>query len=190
MMKRAHKLPCTEDIIFVDTTSSCDAESHAVTFLLAPCSAGAVPVGIIISRGQGEEAYTQGFTLLRECLHQSGFNLSGSPKLFLTDNSEAEIKALKKTWPQSNNLLCIFHVGQAVWRWLWDGKNAIPKEHRRQLMSLFQSILYAFNEEAATAAYLNATGYVGTFLPTYLSWNTYISKYWAFKELWCLAFRD
>ncbi|CAL1289482.1 unnamed protein product, partial [Larinioides sclopetarius] len=59
-MKRAHSLKTSEEIIFVDSTSSCDAENHTITFMLTPCSAGAVPVGIFITKGQTEESYKQG----------------------------------------------------------------------------------------------------------------------------------
>jgi hypothetical protein len=33
----------------MDSTSSCHAENHAVTFILTPCAADAVPLGIIIT---------------------------------------------------------------------------------------------------------------------------------------------
>jgi len=60
----------------------------------------------------------------------------------MTYNSSAEINALHNSWPNSRHLLCIFHVFQAVWRWLWEAKNSIPKE-RKNLMQTFQKTLYA-----------------------------------------------
>lgn len=51
MMKRAHMLRTSSDIVFVDTTSACDPQNHAITFMLAPCAAGAVPLAIIITKG-------------------------------------------------------------------------------------------------------------------------------------------
>jgi len=44
-------LRTSSDIIFVDTTSACDPQNHAITFMLAPCAAGAVPLAIIITKG-------------------------------------------------------------------------------------------------------------------------------------------
>ncbi|CAL1286320.1 unnamed protein product [Larinioides sclopetarius] len=67
IMKRAHSLKTSEEIIFVDSTSSCDAENHTITFMLTPCSAGAVPVGIFITKGQTEESYKQGLNLMNVC---------------------------------------------------------------------------------------------------------------------------
>jgi len=44
-------LRTSSDIIFVDTTSACDPQNHAITFMLALCAAGAVPLAIIITKG-------------------------------------------------------------------------------------------------------------------------------------------
>lgn len=51
MMQRAHLLKTSRDIVFVDSTSACDPENHTITFILAPCAAGAVPLGVIITQG-------------------------------------------------------------------------------------------------------------------------------------------
>ena len=52
------------------------------------------------------------------------------PKLALTDDANAERNALKHTWPSMILLLCLFHVLQAVWGWLWKAAHHIPKFHR------------------------------------------------------------
>lgn len=80
----------------------------------------------IISAGQSEESYATAFRLLKKEF-PAVFNNKNHPKNFMTDNSAAEIEAIKSVWPESQNLLCIFHVLQAVWRWLWDAKNGINK---------------------------------------------------------------
>ncbi|GBM73947.1 hypothetical protein AVEN_29610-1 [Araneus ventricosus] len=165
--KRTHSLKTSEEIIFVDSTSSCDAENHAVTFVLTPCAAGAVPVGIFIAKGQTEESYKQVFNLLMDIMKESAFKGKAAPATFITDDSEAEINAMKKIWPSSSNFLCIFYVVQTVWRWLWDSKNGIPNDSRRQLMPYFQSILYAESPACAKEIYLNANGYIGSCIPTY-----------------------
>jgi len=65
-------------------------------------------------------------------LLDDSFGGNGYPQLFMTDCATAEINALEKTWLESKNLLCIFHVCQAVWRWCWDSKHQILKEDRIQ----------------------------------------------------------
>jgi len=140
-MKRVHDLPLSKDIVFVDSTSSCDPENHCITFLLTPCAAGAAPLGVIISKGQSEASYSSGFNLIKQNV-KNAFGGQGYPSLFLTDNSDAEINALKTVWPQSRSLLCIFHVLQSVWRWLWDSKNNIKKEDRTPMLNAFRKMIY------------------------------------------------
>ncbi|GBM66095.1 hypothetical protein AVEN_169767-1 [Araneus ventricosus] len=138
--------------------------------MLCPCSAGAVPLAVIITKGQTEDSYVKGFQLLNEAL-ENPFNNKGHPEIFMTDDSDAEIEALQNIWPASRNLLCIFHVAQAVWRWLWDSSHQIPKQHRNKLMLIFQHIMYPQTVEEAEEAYKNACGYIGVYLPTYENWN-------------------
>jgi len=65
-MKRAHDLPLSKKIVFVDSTSSCDPQNHCLTFLLTPCAVGAAPLGVIITQGQSEKAYKSGFSLIKD----------------------------------------------------------------------------------------------------------------------------
>jgi len=51
-MQRAHNLPYLKDIVFDDSTASCDAHNHSITFMLTPCVIGAVPLAVIITKGQ------------------------------------------------------------------------------------------------------------------------------------------
>jgi len=61
LMKRAHALQSAKDIVFVDTTGGCDSgEENAITFMMTICSAGAVPLAIIITRGQSEDEFRAG----------------------------------------------------------------------------------------------------------------------------------
>lgn len=178
-MSRAHKLQCSREICFVDSTSACDPEQHSITFVMTPCAAGAVPLGIIITKGQTSESYCAGFQLLLDIVSNS-FH----PKIFLTDNSEAEILALNKIFPNSLTLLCIFHVLQAVWRWLWDSKHGIPKEDRQNLMHSFRKILYSRTYQDAEKAFYDISS------TKYENWVKYVEGYWQFKEKWCLAWRS
>lgn len=179
-MARGHAARFSDEICFVDSTSACDSEQHSITFVMAPCAAGAVPLGVIITRGQTYKAYSKGFQLLQDII-SNNFH----PKIFLTDNSEAEISAIKSVFPHSITLLCIFHVLQAVWRWLWDSKHAIDKEHRQELMKNFRAILYSRTPVDAEQALLNCISSC-----KYENWIKYVQSQWNFKEKWCLAWRN
>ncbi|KAJ8964000.1 hypothetical protein NQ314_005212 [Rhamnusium bicolor] len=93
-MQRAHQLDYAKDIVFVDSTASCDASGHSVTFMLTPCAVGAVPLAILITKGQSEEDYKAGFILLKSTQNlQNSFSGQGYPKIFVMDDSDAEIKS-------------------------------------------------------------------------------------------------
>lgn len=184
LMKRAHNIKSAKDIVFVDSTSSCDTEQHTITFFLTPCPAGAAPLGIVITKGQSYESYKAGFQLFKDSLVDlPAFGNQSYPKIFMTDNSDAETKALKFVWPESENALCKFHINQAVWRWLCEGKNALVEE-RQQLMYSFQRIMHA-NLADVEKEYENALS-----ITENEKWISYLSSYWQFKEKWILAYRD
>lgn len=52
----------------------------------------------------------------------------------MTDNSRPEKDVLHDVWPSAKQLLCIFHVLQAEWRWLTSAQN-LAKEARHNLIS-------------------------------------------------------
>jgi len=102
----------------------------------------------------------------------------------MIDCATAEFNTLKKTWPESKNLLCIFHVCQAVWRWCWDSKHQIPKEDRIELMRSFQNIVYA-ESKILKEAFQKAMS-----SSKYENWSKYLQYYWETRKKWCLAWRD
>lgn len=178
IMKRARALAA--ELLFVDTTSSCDSEHHSVTFLHTPCAAGATPLGVLITQGQSTEVYTKAFRLF-----QSYQELD--PKIIITDNSAAETAAIREVWPNAIHLLCVFHILQAIWRWLWDSKNAIAANDRPVLMNGFKAILYNEDLLRIEESFIKCVEENGEKYP---QWKTYVTSYWQFKEKWCLAYRD
>ena len=81
-------------------------------------------------------------------LKDVAFNGKLQPECFITDNSEAERGALREVWPHSQLFLCVFHVLQAAWRWLWNSNNAIEKEHRKPLISVLKNLVYSKSKES------------------------------------------
>ncbi|GBN83516.1 hypothetical protein AVEN_266037-1 [Araneus ventricosus] len=120
IIKRAHNLKSSGEIVFVDSTSSCDTDNHSIAFMLCPCSAGAVVwFGLVeftgatagavslavITKGQTEHLYVKGFQLLNEALEKP-FNNKRHPEIFITVDSDAEIKCSAKC------LACIEELAQ------------------------------------------------------------------------------
>ncbi|XP_029348367.1 uncharacterized protein LOC115034941 [Acyrthosiphon pisum] len=191
LMQRAHKLPYSKDIVFSDSTASCDAHNHSITFMLTPCAVGAVPLAVIITKGQSMNDYKIGFELVKNCVGPDGFGGECFPKLFITDDSEAERQALQSVWPQSKQLLCRFHICQSVWRWLWGSENNIEKLDRPILYALFNKILTASSVEMAEVAYLNAIDSNNNVnVAKYPNWVNYVNLYWKRKEIWVLSYRN
>lgn len=84
IMLRAHNLPLAKDIVFVDSTGSCDPENHRITFILTPCAAGAAPLGVIITKRQSEKSiYLAGFQLIQKNV-ENAFGRQNGPTIFLT----------------------------------------------------------------------------------------------------------
>lgn len=86
--------------------------------------------------------------MVKEILGDSAFYGKGQPESFMTDNCDAERKALAVTWPTSQLFLCIFHILQQVWRWLLDSKHGINKTDRQEVMASVKSLVYAGSREA------------------------------------------
>lgn len=198
-MQRAHELEFFKDIVFADSTASCDAAGHSVTFILTPCAVGAVPLAVLITKGQSEEEYTAAFLLLKNNLKCS-FGGQQYPKVIITDDSYAERNALKFVWPQSKLFLCKFHVLQSMWRWVLEKKHNIEANDRRILYTNFRNILISEDVENANKFYSMC---IGKFLPQnedeesmvniiekYPQWVCYIESYWERKNEWCLVYRD
>ncbi|KAH7938036.1 hypothetical protein HPB49_019389 [Dermacentor silvarum] len=88
---------------------------------------------------QTTEGYRAAFQLLKD-KHPSCFANKEAPVAFMTDNSRAEKDGLCDVWPSVTQLLCIFHVLQAEWRWLLAAHNKIAIDDRRHLMGSFQKV--------------------------------------------------
>ena len=73
MTQRAHSLPLASKIDFMDTILSCNSENHAITFLLTPREAAAMPLAGFITSGQRQAYYETSFNLLKQALGENLF---------------------------------------------------------------------------------------------------------------------
>ncbi|XP_040077985.2 uncharacterized protein LOC115331187 [Ixodes scapularis] len=139
IMKRAQGLDAAREIVFLDSTASCDESQCSVTVVLAATPAGAIPLAVLLHSSQSTESYAAAFGLLKR---KYPFCIGGAhaPKAFMTDNSAAKKAALQATWPEATQLLCHFHVARAEWRWLQASRNNVSRDERRELMSAFQKL--------------------------------------------------
>lgn len=66
IMKRAQLLDASREIIFCDSSSSCDTLETTITILLTATKAGTVPLGILLHQGQSTESYKAAFGFLKK----------------------------------------------------------------------------------------------------------------------------
>ncbi|GFV75450.1 SWIM-type domain-containing protein [Trichonephila clavipes] len=145
LMKRNHHLFSSKEIIFIDSTSSCEASSSTITILLSATKVGALPLAVMIHASQSFQNFINAFQLLKMNFPQC-FGGQDYPEVFMSDDSSAEKGALAAVWPEAKQLLCHFHVAQAEWRWLFSHKMLVQEE-KSTLMKLFQAVmLYADSE--------------------------------------------
>ena len=187
IMRRLFLRGYSDEIVYIDSSGSCDQTSTRVTFIFASLKIGAAPIACVLHTDETEANYTLAFMAVKEAL-ESGNDKKIQPSVIMTDDSEAERNALKCVYPKSSLLLCHFHVCQAVWRWLWLSEHKVDKCDRKIVMKAFQDVLYASDEETATRNFTNLTS------DAVAKGNeimiNYFSKLWSRKVEWCLCYRN
>ncbi|GFY76252.1 SWIM-type domain-containing protein [Trichonephila inaurata madagascariensis] len=80
VIKRNHHLSSSKEIIFIDSTSSCEASSSTITILLSATKVGALLFAVMIHASQSIQNYINAFQLLKINLPQcfGGTRLSRS----------------------------------------------------------------------------------------------------------------
>ena len=94
------------------------------------------------------------FALLKIILPDDSFynSLSG-PSVIMTNNRGELYQSLSYNWPDATLLLCIFHILQQVWRWLYESCHSIAKNDRVITIKLFWKLVYARHNEDHVSAY-------------------------------------
>ncbi|XP_041479165.1 uncharacterized protein LOC121426833 isoform X1 [Lytechinus variegatus] len=146
LMKRAHEtIKHSGELVFVDSSGNCDRHNSRIFVMLTHSSAGGVPLGIIVATSESQSTVTAGFKLLKSILPDGAFYGRGEdgPQVIMTDDCKALRQGLHAVYPDAALILCIFHLLQAMWRWLWDAHSGIPKQNRPYLLQLFKRMVYA-----------------------------------------------
>ncbi|GFR33336.1 SWIM-type domain-containing protein [Trichonephila clavata] len=182
LMKRNHPLSSSKEIIFIDSTASCETSSSTITIMLSATKVGALPLAVMIHASQCMQNYINAFELLKMNFPQC-FGGQDHPDIFMSDDSSAEKGALAAVWPEAKQLLCHFHVAQAEWRWLFSHK-MMEQEEKSTFMKLFQ-VMYADSEENLLDAEKNL-------LLKCKNYPDYVKRFRNFlarKKEWILLFR-
>ncbi|XP_077499929.1 uncharacterized protein LOC144110491 [Amblyomma americanum] len=65
VMKRTQGLSAAKEIIFVDSTASCDESQSSLTVVLTATAVGAMPLAVLLHSSQSSESYKAAFGLLK-----------------------------------------------------------------------------------------------------------------------------
>jgi len=110
--------------------------------------------------------------------------------VLMTYNSAAEKGALREVWPRSRQLLCLFHVPQAVWRWVWSS-HKVKATDRQRLMTLFLKVTFVtsvivydsncpcwmqckFLRLSVTITYICCPNLHTDFVPAFMKWFSWL----------------
>ncbi|XP_071500591.1 uncharacterized protein [Diadema antillarum] len=146
LMKRVHEnFKNSGEMIFVDSSGNCDHHNSRIFVVLTHSSAGGLPLGMIIMTSESMPTIQAGFSLLQSILPERAFFGRGAmgPQVVMTDDFKALRQGLHAVYPQSSLILCVFHLMQALRRWLWDAHNQIRKQDRPYLLDILKRLIYA-----------------------------------------------
>ena len=159
MMKRVHRMvKHSAELVFVDASGHMDRQNARVFILLTHSAAGGLPLGILILANEQCATIAAGFQLYMSLLDDTCFGGRGAagPVVFMTDDCTSERTALHTVYPDATLLLCAFHILQAFWRFLWDNKTNVQKQHRQQLFSMLKTMLYSTSEDQLDTVFQQA----------------------------------
>lgn len=186
IMRRAFLQDLSNEMVFVDSSGSCDQTNTCITFVFTSNKTGAIPIACVLHTAQTEANYTLAFATAKEAIDIE--NKKFDPKVFMTDDSASERNALSAVFPNSMLLLCTFHLCQALWRWLWQTDHNIKKEDRRTAMEMFRNILYASTVEESQEHYDFLIRNIIVQGNKVL--HDHLEKLWARRKEWCISYRN
>ena len=134
-------------MVFVDSSSNMDEHNLRLFLFCTHSVAGALPLGIVITSDEQTETLVKAFTMFKEILPENSFFRKGFPDVFMTDNCAELREALSEVFPLSRFLLCVFHILQQVWRWLYEKRHGVLPNDRLEIMKCFRKLVYADDEE-------------------------------------------
>ncbi|XP_076042606.1 uncharacterized protein LOC143026316 isoform X2 [Oratosquilla oratoria] len=190
LMQRVHEqIVQSGDIVFVDETRYGDKLHLFVS--LNKCSAGGLPLGIVITSSGSEKSISAGFELLKTLLPTSAFGGRGvvaGPAVIMTDDASGVRSALATVFPNSVVLINEFHILLSVWTWVWNSKNQIARQDRSVLYYLVKDLVYAPTLYDLNVTFDNLTA--NSTAMRYNNFLQYVTHLFSRSQLWSSAFRQ
>ncbi|CAK1588284.1 unnamed protein product [Parnassius mnemosyne] len=187
IMKRVFLSTTYENMMFVDTTLSCDQTSSAITLVFTSHKIGGLLLACAIHTEQNESNYTLVFATIKEAIEKNETSKKFEPDIVITDDSTAERNDLRTIFPNARLILYAFHVCQAIWRWLCVTDHKVDIMKRQSIMMRFRNIIFVTDPEEAVKLYegLTMDEYIRT-MPALLN---HLSNLWERRLEWCISGR-
>lgn len=194
IMARAHKyVRQASELVFMDATSSLDRFSCHTFVLCTGSAAGAIPLGVFVVSDESSSTIAAGLNLLISVMPSGAFYGRGSetgPELIITDEQAAQREALRQVWPDTKQLLCLFHYLQRWWRWLWEKKQEIDLEDRKDIMQLVRKLVYALSPLELSEMYHDIINNPTSLVSLYPNVEQRLQDMRQREEEWALAHRS
>ncbi|CAL1272262.1 unnamed protein product [Larinioides sclopetarius] len=191
LMKRGHSLLQSGTTVYIETCESPgnkERTEHYVLLMVAHTAAGGIPLGAILCTSNNTAVLTVGFQLLKQLLPEHAFfcRSETGPYAFMIEDSESQQTALHNVWPASDIVICVFRVLKYMWRWLWDEKHNILRDHRLYLLYLVKTLLFASSESEISEKYQAlCADNISILYPAYLQ---QASCLWEKRHMWGICF--
>ena len=117
-----------------------------------------------------------------------GEGAESGPTLCMTDDCGTEKGALRSVWPNSIQLLCIFHFLQRRWTWLYEGKNKIQQQDCVTLINLVKTLVYAKSESFLLKKYEEFC--YNSVVKKYPNFLTHMQSLWLRRSEWAVCYRS
>lgn len=145
-MRRAF-LGVNPDVVMVDTTFNYNASGYKLNAFsyVNPVSNRGEVANLVFLSDEGAETLEFGFTAFRKAVLKD-------PGTFMLDKDFTELSVLAKVFPNSNTLLCLFHVLK-YWKSLVNTARAaedgviVDCDKKLAIMELFRGIVYEVDSD-------------------------------------------
>ncbi|CAG8705585.1 4201_t:CDS:1, partial [Ambispora leptoticha] len=161
-----------------------------LTILSTSTSIGSLPLAVILTSDETAYTFLEALNVLKSVMPLTAFNERRpgvGPEVIMMDDCKAEKKALHNTWNKATLLLCVFHFLQAMWRWLWDGKNSINMDDHVIIIGCLKKIVFAKTESKLKEEYRALI--INQVYLKYPYFQKHFEAMWNRRKEWAIAFR-
>lgn len=188
-MHRVHKLvKQSGDLVFVDSYGDLDEPNSCRVLMLVTYSCiGAVPLGCLVTTSETVPCLKAALDLYKQILPAGCFFDKEGPDMLFTNDNEAERQSLKSAFPESHLLICLSHILQASWSFVYDRKNGIKKDQRSILFSKIRVLLFSQTVEELEMNYTFVSD--DALVKTYPLFVDYLRHIYNHRHDWSLVYR-